>query len=96
MRISLVCCIPLALILLVLDVYSNDNSQVWDTESRVYYKFEGIPGYVFFEGFDFKGYQGDSGGIEAMLARTLELLQQYYKSSGQPFVFVGHSQGGAA
>ena len=77
-------------------LFSDKKSEQWDTESRVYYKFEGIPGYVFFEGFDFKGYQGDSGGIEAMLARTLELLQQYYKSSGQPFVFVGHSQGGAA
>ena len=64
--------------------------------SRVRYECEGVLGYVFFEGFDFKGYRGDSGGIEAMLARTLMLLQQYYKSSGQPFVFVGHSQGGVA
>ena len=64
--------------------------------ARITLDEEGIPGYVFFEGFDFEGYRGDSGGIEAMLARTLELLQQYYKSSGQPFVFVGHSQGGAA
>ena len=64
--------------------------------ARINLDEEGIPSYVFFDGFDFKGYRGDSGGIEAMLARTLMLLQQYYKSSGQPFVFVGHSQGGAA
>lgn len=62
--------------------------------ARITLDEEGVPGYVFFEGFDFKGYRSESQGIEPMLARTLVLLQQYYKSSGQPFVFVGHSQGG--
>ena len=70
--------------------------RIEDGMARITLDEEGVPGYVFFKGFDFKGYRGDSGGIEAMLARTLELLQHYYKSSGQPLVFVGHSQGGAA
>lgn len=56
-------------------------------------------GYIFFEGFDFNGYEAESGGIEPMLAKTLELLKAYYGKNGSvapnhPFVFVGHSQGG--
>ena len=94
MKIKLI--IALLFIFLTSFMYSNVSPNDLELETRVYYKFDNLDGYVFFEGFDFKGYQGDSGGIEAMLARTLELLQQYYKSSGQPFVFVGHSQGGAA
>ena len=94
MKIKLI--IALLFIFLTSFMYSNVSPNDLELETRVYYKFDNLDGYVFFEGFDFKGYQGDSGGIEAMLARTLELLQQYYKSSGQPFVFVGHSQRGAA
>ena len=58
-----------------------------------------VPGYIFFEGFDFNGYKAESDGIEPMLEKTLELLQKYYGKNGEvaanhPFVFVGHSQGG--
>lgn len=53
-----------------------------------------VPGYVFFNGFDFENYSSESEGIEKMLEVTLELLQAKYKESKQPFVFVGHSQGG--
>ncbi|AEE17421.1 alpha/beta hydrolase [Treponema brennaborense] len=53
-----------------------------------------VVGYVYFKGFDFTGYEAESVGIEPMLQTTLELLQFRYKASKQPFVFVGHSQGG--
>lgn len=60
---------------------------------------QSIPEYVYFEGFDFEGYSAESDGIEPMLSKTLDLLDYYYGSNGvigknQPFVFVGHSQGG--
>lgn len=60
---------------------------------------QSIPGYVYFEGFDFEGYSAESDGIEPMLSETLVLLDYYYGNNGvigknQPFVFVGHSQGG--
>lgn len=67
--------------------------------SRVRYKYSNISGYVYFEGFNFEGYEAESKGIEPMLEKTLELLRFYYGSNGsigknKPFVFVGHSQGG--
>lgn len=67
--------------------------------TRVHYKNEDISGYVYFEGFNFEGYEAESKGIEPMLEKTLELLRFYYGKNGsigknQPFVFVGHSQGG--
>ena len=39
---------------------------------------QSIPGYVYFEGFDFKGYTAESDGIEPMLSKTLVLLDYYY------------------
>lgn len=82
----------------VCNIFSN-NKLLWDDLSRIYYKMDNSNGYVYFEGFDFKGYQSECIGIEPMLARTLELLQKYYGKNGEvepnhPFVFVGHSQGG--
>lgn len=55
---------------------------------------QNTPGYVYFKGFDFENYKSESDGIEKMLESTLILLQDKYKSKKQPFVFVGHSQGG--
>lgn len=55
---------------------------------------QSIPGYVYFEGFDFEGYSSESAGIEPMLEVTLKLLEAKYGNTNQPFVFVGHSQGG--
>ena len=55
---------------------------------------QSIPGYVYFKGFDFEGYTAESDGIEPMLKVTLELLKEKYGNTNQPFVFVGHSQGG--
>lgn len=75
-----------------------DSSDMEET-SRVRYSCHDIPGYVYFEGFDFEGYTAESDGIEPMLSETLDLLDYYYGNNGvigkkQPFVFVGHSQGG--
>jgi len=39
--------------------------------SRVRYAYQDIPGYIFFEGFDFNGYKAESDGIEPMLEKTL-------------------------
>lgn len=63
-------------------------------ETKITYNKDGIKGYVYFEGFDFKGYKPETDGIESMLKSTLTELQSNYKASKQPFVFVGHSQGG--
>lgn len=49
---------------------------------------QSIPGYVYFEGFDFNGYTAESDGIEPMLEVTLELLKEKYENTNQPFVFV--------
>lgn len=46
--------------------------------SRVRYSCHDIPGYVYFEGFDFEGYSAESAGIEPMLSKTLDLLNYYY------------------
>lgn len=75
------------------------NSSNMEKVSRVIYEYQDNPGYVYFEGFDFNGYKAESDGIEPMLSKTLELLEYYYGNNGivgknQPFVFVGHSQGG--
>ena len=77
----------------------ESENYLMDGYTRVKYKCEYIPGYIFFEGFDFNGYKAESDGIEPMLEKTLELLQKYYGKNGEvaanhPFVFVGHSQGG--
>jgi len=48
-----------------------DNSSYWEDFSRVYYKKDKTPGYIFFEGFDFNGYKAESDGIEPMLEKTL-------------------------
>ena len=79
--------------------FSYTENHSMEEMSRVRYAYKDISGYVYFEGFNFKGYEAESEGIEPMLARTLELLQTYYGNNGtigknQPFVFVGHSQGG--
>ena len=58
-------------------IYTNPSVK-WDASSRVYYEYKDISGYVYFEGFNFEGYEAESEGIEPMLARTLELLQTYY------------------
>ncbi len=74
-------------------IYTNPSVK-WDASSRVYYKYKDISGYVYFEGFNFEGYEAESDGIEKMLEVTLKLLQAKYEENNQPFVFVGHSQGG--
>ncbi len=75
------------------------NPSSMEEVSRVSFEYKDIHGYVYFEGFDFEGYRSECDGIEPMLSKTLELLEYYYGNNGiigknQPFVFVGHSQGG--
>lgn len=53
-----------------------------------------IRGVVYFDGFDFGGYESESDGIEPMLKETLNLLRENYAADKTPFVFLGHSQGG--
>lgn len=80
-------------------VFSFSQNHNMEKISRVRYAYKDILGYVYFEGFNFLGYEAESDGIEIMLEKTLELLQKYYGPQGviapnHPFVFVGHSQGG--
>ena len=60
--------------------YCFPYSKYHDMEetSRVRYSCHYIPGYVYFEGFDFEGYSAESDGIEPMLSKTLDLLDYYY------------------
>ena len=60
--------------------YCFPYSKYHDMEetSRVRYSCHDIPGYVYFEGFDFEGYSAESAGIEPMLSKTLDLLNYYY------------------
>lgn len=61
---------------------------------KLYMNRYGIPGYVWFQGFDFLGYNHETDPeIEKFLEWTLKELQREY-DDGHPFVFVGHSQGG--
>lgn len=74
--------------------FSYSKNHDMEEVSRVRYAYKDIPGYVYFEGFDFEGYSSESAGIEPMLEVTLKLLEDKYGNTNQPFVFVGHSQGG--
>ena len=61
-------------------------------------------GYVFFEGFDFDNYDKSYPELESMLERTYKIIKDKYGNKKinnnkgelipEPFVFVGHSQGG--
>lgn len=72
-------------------IYAADNK---DLDARISIDYYGIAGCVYFNGFDFKGYKPEKDGIEPLLEETLNKLKDNYKDSKQPFVFVGHSQGG--
>lgn len=65
------------------NVVAADLNGLKDSFSRVYFKYQDTPGYIFFEGFDFNGYKAESDGIEPMLEKTLELLQKYYGKNGE-------------
>lgn len=74
--------------------YCFPYSKYHDMEetSRVRYSYHDIPGYVYFEGFDFKGFSAESDGIEPMLSKTLDLLDYYgVKNEKISFSFIRYN-----